>query len=144
MAQKKPHIEELLDEKTMEALISFAKMAAKLKESGMLDMLETMAERYEELLLYTSSDRRVYHGLALLEAALNGLKEADPWKYKPAVEMMTGCLVKALDPEEMKKAKPVKGLMGMLKALSNPKVAKGLGILLHLAEKLGECAETQP
>ncbi len=128
-----------LDERSLEAIIALAKAAAKLKESGMLDMLVTIAEKYEELLTLTASDQRVYHALALLEAMLTGLKNADPWKAKPAVETLTSCLVNALDPEEMKKAEPVKGLMSLLKALRDPYVAKGLGVLIALARSLGRC-----
>ena len=141
MAQEKVREEVLLDEKTAEALTTLMKVAAKLKESGLLDLLETMAEKYEELLLYTGSDQRIYHALAMLEATLNGLKEADPWKYKLALEKMTSCLVGALDPEEMQKAKPVKGVFSLVRALSDPRVAKGLGIMLYLAARLGACME---
>ncbi len=126
-----------------EALATLMKIAVKLKESGLLDMLETIAEKYEELLLYTSSDRRVYHALAAVEATLNGMKEADPWKYKPAIEKLTACLFKALDAEELAKAEPVKGIRSLLRALSDPRVAKGLGLLLHIAAKLGECTEAR-
>ena len=133
-------VEELLamEEQTAKAIISLAEAAAKLKESGMLDMLATMAEKYEELLLYTN-DQRVFHALALAEAALNGLHRADPWKAKPAVEQLTGCVAEALDAEALAKAPPVKGVFSLLKALSDPDVAKGLGALLYLAKKLGAC-----
>ena len=68
-------------------------------------MIGVITEKYEDTLLYTSSDHRVYHALAILEVMPNGLKNADPWKFKPSVESMTSCLVDALDPEEMKEAK---------------------------------------
>ena len=122
-----------------EALTTLLKLAAKLKESGLLDLLETAAEKYEELLLYTSSDQRVYHALAALEAVLNGLKNADPWKYKLALEATTSCLIEAFDVNEMQKVKPVKGVLGLLRALSDPNVAMGLGLLIHIAGKLGAC-----
>ncbi len=128
-----------LDERSLEAIMALARAAAKLKESGMLDMLVTIAEKYEELLVYSASDRRVYHAIALLEALLTGLKNVDPWKAKPAVETLTSCMVSALDPEEMKKAEPVKGLMSLLKALRDPYVAKGLGVLIAIARSLGKC-----
>ena len=144
MAEKKPTPQELLamEEKTVEAIISLAEAAAKLKESGLLDMLTTMAEKYEELLLYTN-DQRVFHALALGEAALNGLKQADPWKAKPAVEALTGCLVNALDAQALAKAPPVKGVFSLLKALSDPDVAKGLGAMIYLAKQLGACLNKQ-
>ncbi len=122
-----------------EALTSLLKTVAKLKESGLLDLLETVAEKYEELLLYTSSDQRVYHALAALEAVLNGFKTADPWKYKLALETMTGCLMEAMDREGVKEVKPVKGLLGLLRALSDPNVAMGLGLLIYIAGRLGAC-----
>lgn len=133
---------EALDEKSMEALLTLAKTAAKLKESGLLDMLATIAEKYEEMLLYTSSDQRVYHALAILEAALTGLKNADPWKAKPAVEKLTACLVNALTPENIEKAQPVQGVFSLMKALKDPDVAKGLGILIAMAKALGRCAKS--
>ncbi len=132
---------EVLDERSMEALLSLAKAAAKLKESGLLDMLTTMAEKYEELLLFTSSDKRVYHALSLLEALLTGMKNVDPWKAKPAVEKLTSCMLNALNEENIEKAEPVRGVLSLLKSLRDPYVAKGLGILLSLARELGKCAE---
>ncbi len=138
--EKKVNPIELLDEKSMEALISLAEAAAKLKESGLLDLLVTMAEKYEELLLYTSSDQRVYHALSLVEAMLTGLKNLDPWKAKPAVEMLTSCVADALSPETIEKAEPIKGILSLMRALKDPYVAKGLGILVSLAAALGRCA----
>jgi uncharacterized protein YjgD (DUF1641 family) len=138
--EKKVKPLEMVDEKSVEALLSLAEAAAKLKESGLLDLLVTMAEKYEELLLYTSSDQRVYHALSLLEAALTGLKNVDPWKAKPAIEMVTSCFMNALSPETIEKAEPVKGIMSLMRALKDPYVAKGLGILLSLAAALGKCA----
>lgn len=121
-----------------EAIISLAEAAAKLKESGLLDMLTTMAEKYEELLLYTN-EQRVYHALALAEAVLNGVGRADPWKAKPALEALTSCTLEALDPQLLKTAPPVKGVLSLLKALSDPDIAKGLGALFAVAKKLGSC-----
>jgi uncharacterized protein YjgD (DUF1641 family) len=138
--EKKVKPLEMLDEKSMEAILSLAEAAAKLKESGLLDMLVTMAEKYEELLLYTSSDHRVYHALSLLEATLTGLKNVDPWKAKPALEMLTSCIANALSPETIEKAEPVKGVLSLMRALRDPYVAKGLGILIALAAAIGKCA----
>ena len=121
-----------------EAIISLAEAAAKLKESGLLDMLTTMAERYEELLLYTN-EHRVYHALALAEAFLNGVGKADPWKAKPAVEMLTSCTLEALDPQLLRSAPPIRGVFSLLKALSDPDIAKGLGALFAVAKRLGSC-----
>lgn len=141
---EKERVEELLaaEEQTAKAIISLAEAAAKLKESGMLDMLATMAEKYEELLLYTN-DQRIYHALSLAEAALNGLKKADPWKAKPAVEALTGCLAEALDANALANAPPVKGVFSLMRALGDPDVAKGLGALLYLAKRLGACLNQQ-
>ena len=138
--ERKIKLLEMLDEKSLEALVSLAEAAAKLKESGLLDLLTTMAEKYEELLLYTSSDRRVYHALGLVEAMLTGMKNVDPWKAKPAVEKLTECIMTALSPETIEKAEPVKGVLSLMRALKDPNVAKGLGILLSLAAALGKCA----
>ena len=128
----------MVEEQAVKALLSLAEAAARLKESGLLDMLSAMAEKYEELLLYTN-DQRVFHALALAEAALNGLKKADPWKAKPAVEALTSCLIESMDAEALSRVQPVKGLFGLLRALSDPDVARGLGVLIYMAKRLGAC-----
>jgi uncharacterized protein YjgD (DUF1641 family) len=141
---KTPSPQELLavEQQAAQAIITLAEAAAKLKESGLLDLLATMAEKYEELLLYTN-DQRVFHALALGEAALNGLKQADPWRAKPTVEALTGCIINALDAEALAKAPPVKGVLGLMRALGDPDVAKGLGAMIYLAKRLGACLNKQ-
>ncbi len=133
-------LEKLVEEvKSAEkALEDLLKMLARLKESGVLDMLENIAKQYEELLEAFSSDQRIYHALAALQAMLEGLRSADPWKLKPSVRMATECLVSALDPEKLTLVKPI-GILGLLKALRDPDVGYGLALLLAAAKSIGAC-----
>lgn len=119
------------------ALEDLARIAYRLKESGLLDMLVVLAEKYEEI-LQGLTDQRTLHALALVQAFLDGVREADPWKYKPAIQLMTHCVFESMDPGRLSNAKPV-GLMGLLSALRDPDVSFGLGLLIAMAKSLGGC-----
>jgi uncharacterized protein YjgD (DUF1641 family) len=120
------------------ALEELLEVAAKLKESGLLDTLKAMLERYEDLMTLLADDRRLFHALAIMEGALNGLEESDPAKMKWATTQMMSCLTKGVEDVADGKVEPV-GLMGLMKALREPEVMYGLGVLLAMARALGRC-----
>lgn len=146
MAEKKEarkRLEDLLEGPELdEAITDLARIAYRLKESGLLDMLVALADQYEELLQGLGADQRVYHTIAAAQAVLDGMRNADPWKYKPAIQLMTHCAMQGMDPEELSKAKPV-GLLGLLGALRDPDISFGLGVLLAMAKKVARCMRTE-
>jgi len=141
MAEKK--IEELLEKPELDkAIENLAFIAYKLKESGLLDMLAVLAEKYEELLQSIGSDQRVFHAMAAMQAVLDGMRNADPWKYKPALQLMTHCVFQGMDPEKLAGAKPV-GLLGLMSALRDPDISFGLGVMLAMAKNVGKCMRSE-
>ena len=135
--EKLPVNEEKLEE-AGKALEEFLDIMAKLKESGLLDMMKAMVERYEDLMTYMAQDRRLFKAMVLFEGAMNGLEDADAAKLKYASMGLTQCSTKALEEVMDKGVEPV-GLMGLLKALRDPDVMYGLGLLLAMAKSVGKC-----
>ncbi len=121
--------------KSIEELVE---LLLKLKESGLLDTLKAMLERYEDLMTLLAQDTRMFHAMAVMEGALNGLEEADPGKLKWATMGMVNCLTKGMEEVYDGKVEKV-GLVGLLKALREPEVMYGLGMLLTMARAMGKC-----
>ncbi len=115
----------------VEALQTLIETAIKLKESGILDMLYTIAEKSEELLMLLGNDVAVQRGIE----ALNPEEVRDA---KPVIETLTSCSVKALASTRLEDAKP-KGLLGLLGALRDKDVQTGLALMLLIAKSLGSC-----
>ena len=135
--EKVPVSEEKLDEagKALEELLD---TLAKLKESGILDMLKAMVERYEDLMTYLAQDRRLFKVMVMAEGALNGMEDADSAKLKYASMGLSHCASKALENIMDGEVKPV-GLMGLLKALRDPDVMYGMGLMIAMAKSIGRC-----
>ncbi len=126
-------------EELARALERLAEAAAKLQESGVLGMLTAMMEKGEEILEIGMNDRRVHHALAALDAAMNPLEEVDPVTFKENIESLTECTLKALNSEDFVKRARSVGMLGLLKALKDPDIAAGLGVMLYLAKVMGAC-----
>lgn len=135
--EKSPVNEERMEEagKALEELLD---MLTKLKESGLLDMLKAMLEHYEDLMTYMAQDRRLFKAMVMVEGALNGIEEADAAKIKYASMGLSQCSTKALEEIMDKGVEPV-GLMGLLKALRDPDVMYGLGLMIAMAKGIGKC-----
>jgi uncharacterized protein YjgD (DUF1641 family) len=133
---------QLREAQASQALEALAELAAKLKETGLLDLLVVLAEGYDEALNVTANGP--LSSLAVLGlAAARGAGEAGAPEAAETVEKLARCTTEALKPENLAKARPVKGIIGLVRELSDPRVAAGLGLLLHLARSLGECMETR-
>ncbi|UXD21979.1 hypothetical protein IPA_00430 [Ignicoccus pacificus DSM 13166] len=137
MVEKK-EIENIEDAtKAMEELLE---MLAKLKETGLLDMMKAIVERYEDLMTFLAQDRRLFHAMTLGEAMLNGMENVDAIRLKLSMQNLSECAFEALASEEVEKAEPV-GLMGLMRALRDPDVMMGLGLLIAMAKALGKCVK---
>jgi uncharacterized protein YjgD (DUF1641 family) len=131
---------QLREAQASQALEALAELAAKLKETGLLDLLVVLAENYDEPLGMASNGP--LSSLAVLGlAAAQGAHEGGAAEAAETVERLARCTTEALKPENLAQARPVKGVVSLLRELSDPYVARGLGLLLHLARSLGRCLE---
>ncbi|ABW01616.1 DUF1641 domain-containing protein [Caldivirga maquilingensis] len=140
------------DEKLAEALSILAENAdelkglveliVELKRSGVLDSLMQIINRFEELIQYLFQDPAVFRLLAIaLDGSLglmNKLDANDVIRLKELMQSLGGCMSKNVN--AVSNAKPVKGLMGLWRALGDEDVQRGLGVALELVKILGKCS----
>lgn len=131
-------LEALRDLESGAALAALAELAVKLRETGLLDLLIVLAENYDEA-LDLAANGPLSSLIALGLAAGEGARKAGAVEAAATVEKLSECTVRALKPDNLSRARPVTGLLSLLRELSDPRVARGLGLLLHLARSLGEC-----
>ena len=98
-----------------EALKELLELAVKLKKSGLLNIAE-----------------------AVLNAA-EKIDETQLQKIKKNTEESMFCLFNTLSSTEPSRAEKVKGIFGLMGALRDPDVQKGLGFIIALAKNLGGC-----
>lgn len=130
-----------LDEESMKALEELVEVAVYLKRSGILDMLRIIAEKGMDLLAMISNDPAIYRAMTVVDAASRGMLRLHPEEVisaKMNLEKISECTLRSLASADPAKAKPV-GLFGLLGALSDKNVQKGLGLLIEVARNLGAC-----
>ncbi len=115
-----------------------------LKRSGVIDALMIVVNRFEEVLQYLFQDPAIFRLVSILVdgslQAMNKLDTQDVIRLKSMIQDVGGCLGKNID---LANAKPVGGLMGLWRALSDKDVQRGLGIAIALLKALGKCAQSQ-
>ncbi|MEB3851991.1 MAG: DUF1641 domain-containing protein, partial [Desulfurococcales archaeon] len=119
--------------------------AVELKRSGVLGLLKTIAGAGESLTALALSDAQVFRALALLQALTGGLARLEPGDFAEArmnAEDSVECLLRGLQEADPAKT-PRVGVAGLLSALRDPKVQRGLGFLVQLARGLGGCLESK-
>lgn len=125
----------------IDALRELTEIATELKKSGMLGALKELAESSDALMEGIEDDRGLLRlGVlagALLEAARR-LEGSDVASLKMNVEDAGYCVLEALATANPGKSGNV-GLFGLLRALNDPDVKRGLGYLLAIAKSLGAC-----
>lgn len=129
------------DEESMKALEALMEVAVYLKESGILDLLRIVAERSSELLALIGNDPAVHRASALAGGATRGITRLKPEEIvaaKQSIEKLTECTLRSIAAVDPAEAEPV-GLFGMLGALRDRDVQRGLGLLLAIAKNLGAC-----
>jgi len=134
-----------LDAEAVEALQELLEIAVELKKSGILGWLKTIAENGEKLIELAASDYHTFRLLGLLQAASDGVSKLEPAEFAEArrnTEKTVHCLMNGLRRADPAKA-PKVGLLGLMGALRDPSIQRGLGLLLELARGLGECAGQQ-
>ena len=131
-----------VDEDAVAALEELLEVAVELKKSGVLGWLRALAEMGEKLQELVVSEEPLFRLLGLLQALQGGVSRLEPGEYAQArrnAEETVQCLFKGLTRASPAEA-PKPGLLGLMGALRDERVRKGLGLLLSLAAGLGECA----
>jgi len=140
MATGEDMASQLREAQAGQALAALAELAAKLKETGLLDLLIVLAENYDEPLALASTGP-LSSLLTLGLAAAEGAHRGGAAEAAASVEKLAQCTTEALRPENLAAVKPVAGVISLMRELSDPHVARGLGLLIHLARSLGRCVE---
>jgi len=132
-------------EAEVQALKDLMDVAVQLKKSGLLGMLKAMLEDTEGAMAGLQADTSLLRlGVlvgALFEAARR-LESEEIALLKMNTEDAAYCLLEGLAKTKPAEAEP-KGMMGLIGALRDPNVQKGLGFLIALAKNLGGCMNKQ-
>ncbi len=134
-----------INEEGIKALETLVKVAVKLKESGMLDMLYFLAEKSGEILSIISNDVGLARAGALGHAGIAALEKLEPdevLSIKSNLEELTTCAFKSLAEMKIEELKPV-GLMGLLKAPKDEDMQYGLAMLMALGKAMGRCLKSK-
>ena len=133
------------DEFEIQALKELAEIAAEMKKAGLLEWLKVFVKEQEEFLSAFNSDPALLRGLGLLGALMDALRRLDGGEVagvKSGIETTLYCTLHGFSNVDPAKAKP-RGLTGLMGALRDPDVQKGLGFLIDLAKALGACLNKQ-
>lgn len=116
-----------------------------LEKSGALDVLLEAVKKMDVLLQYLFQEPALYR---LMAVALDGtlgaarsLDAEDVVQLKRTVSEVGGCAAKALRADSLQNAKPL-GVGGIMAALGDPDVKKGIGIAMVALKALGKCASS--
>jgi uncharacterized protein YjgD (DUF1641 family) len=119
-----------LDDLEVEALKELLEIMAYLKKSGALEAVKRLAVELTEARAFD-----------VAEGVVRALGRLDPPRIsglEASLEDSSYCLYRALSETRPAEVRG-RGLLGLLAALRNPDVQRGLGFLLALAEGVGRC-----
>jgi len=135
-------MEQEFSEVEVEALKDLMEVAVELKKSGMLGMLKELLSSADEAMAGLQADPSLLRLGVLLGALLEASRRLEGEKVeklKMNAEDASFCLLNGIASTSPAEAKKSGGLMGLMKALGDPDVQKGLGYILELAKNLGAC-----
>lgn len=127
-----------LDVKALEDLLEVARA---LKESGLLGMLKEILANTESLMEGMQMDLSTFRLGLLLGAILEASRRLDGEEavsLKMNTEDASFCLFRSLATTKPGEVEP-KGMMGLMSALRDSDVQKGIGYLIAIAKNLGGC-----
>jgi uncharacterized protein YjgD (DUF1641 family) len=128
----------LYERDAIEALNTLIEVAVKLKETGLLDLLVVLADRYDEILALLNKPS-VANSVMIVDAVLDGIGQVDVSSARPGIERASKCIVRSFSSGELKKAPRIRGILDLVRALRDPRVAKGLSLILGVAGIIGSC-----
>lgn len=113
------------------------------RSGGALDSLMLIINKFEEIIQYLFQEPALFRLLALLLdgsiQTMNKLDAQDVIKLKETMQSLGGCMGKNLNMETISNAKPVNGVFGLMSALNDPDIKKGLGVAMQLLKIMGSC-----
>ncbi|MEB3806073.1 MAG: DUF1641 domain-containing protein [Desulfurococcales archaeon] len=125
----------------VQALKDLLEVALELKKSGLLGMLKEMLSDTEGAMSGMQADTSLMRLGVLIGAMLEAARRLDGSTIaglKMNTEDTSFCLFNSLASVTPAKAEP-KGMFGLMGALRDPDVQKGLGYLMAIAKSLGAC-----
>lgn len=126
----------LKQEKTLKELVD---LAVKMKEAGILGWLKAFTGNADKLIALAAADEAFARSLGIAHAISEGVTEPETNELinaKKSIKELSACTLKALASFEVSNVKPVRGILGLLKALGDEDVKMGLGALIALAKGL--------
>ncbi len=129
------------NEVEVQALKDLLEVALELKRSGLLGMLKELLTSTESIMEGMQSDLSTFRLGLLLGAILEAARRLDGEKaisLKMNTEDASYCLFNSLAATKPGEVQP-KGMMGLMSALRDPDVQKGIGYLIAIAKNLGAC-----
>ncbi len=139
------NIEEIPPEVQAQALSQLLSSIISLKRSGLLGLINYLAEKADDTFLAISDDPVLMRLAGLLASLGRGVEKVDGTQFakaKMGIEDLASCTMNAIADVDL--AKPRKlGVMGLMSALRDPDVSQGIGILLDIAKNLGACARSK-
>lgn len=129
------------NEVDVKALEDLLEVARELKKTGVLGMLKEFAESYEAMMEGMQADVSTFRLGLLLGAMLEASRRLEAEKaisLKMNTEDAAYCIFNSLAETKPSEAQP-RGMMGLMSALRDPDVQKGLGYLIAIAKNLGAC-----
>ncbi|MEZ0320117.1 MAG: DUF1641 domain-containing protein [Pyrobaculum sp.] len=112
-----------------------------LKRTGVLDALMMVVNRFEELIHYLLQDPAMFRLISIgvdgTLGAMSKLETPDILNMKATMQELLVRLGKNATPDAIANPKPVKGIWGLLSALNDPDVQRGLGVAFELLKILG-------
>ncbi len=128
----------LYERDAIEALNTLIEVAVKLKETGLLDLLVVLADRYDEILALLNKPS-VANSVTIVDAILDGLGQVDISHVRPSIERVSKCVAQSLSSSELRNAPRIHGILDLVRALRDPRIAKGLSLILGIAGVIGRC-----
>lgn len=124
----------------------FIKKLELLNEKHVFDILLLNIDRIEEFMQYVSQDPGLFKIISVLvDGSLSAFKDLstdDMLNLKSLAKLFVG-YASAIDSEDLKTEHRVKGITGLMKALEDPDVQKGLGIVIEILKLLGKNKKTK-
>ncbi len=127
----------------VEAMKELAEVAVQLKKSGILGMMKELLADSESKVSDLEADVALIRLLGIIGVMMRSLEmldEKEVSKMRLNIEQSMHCLLEAMSSSDPKKAEP-KGMLGLMSALRDPDVQKGLGFLISIAKNLGRCLQ---